>query len=481
MILTPGRMVPMPLTDFLTLCQPAAATGLRSMASSIRHAAPAPGLGLRPSADHWIVDALAGVGEGQRNDTAARLAGFLQRRGIPEDVALAILEPWADRCNPMFDGKELSSVVSGIYRRYGPLISLGRSGGQDTRFDVEPIGSFLSRAPEKIDWLIEPIIPRGGMVLISGDPEAGKTWLALDAAISIASGRDWLGRFATQQGSVILIDEETTDAGFGERLRLLLRAGGYGPDELPISIALRKGLNLSNPQRVVELASAIERVKPALVVIDPLREIFEGNENSAEEVAAVFRAMRQAAGDNAPAFLVIHHNRKNDESYRGSSHIQATLDARLSVSAVNDALSKVKHTKARYTERMASFGVKRDLAGGVARLTFVELERDSEADKGRTGPAVDRAAAEIEEFFAWRGGQLVPKADLLAALEPDDIKPASIDAALRRFESQGRVIRKPDPDNGRHRLIGWVEAHSDKPALVSPISTNGAVPQSEEA
>ncbi len=480
MVLSRGSLQPMPLPRFLTVCRPAPASIVRSIASRIADrspAGPAPG-----PKENWLVDAWGGADAGRRNDTAARLAGYLKSRRVPEDLALAMLEDWRLKCEhdsgQPFDDKELRGVVTGIYRRHGGIDPGEQALPGARRFDVEPLSFFLQRAPEKVEWLIEPFIPKGGMALISGDPGAGKTWLALDAAISVASGRDWLGRYRTAQGPVILIDEETTHAGLSSRMNMLLVGTGDKPDDLPIFIALRQGLNLSDSRQAERLAGVIDRVRPALVVFDPFAEMHDGSENSADEVARVFRTMREAGRPHDPAFLVIHHNRKNDEMYRGSSHIEATLDTRLSVSALEGGITKVKHTKARYSDKLSAFAVKREITDEMAHLTLIELPSDAtESERGRTGPAVDRAVHEIEEFLTWKRGQLVPKADLLAALEPEGIKPASVDAALRRLEGQGKVIRKPDPDNGRHRLVGWVEPAGDELVEGSPISSNGGEPK----
>jgi hypothetical protein len=460
MMLTDGQMEPMPLTRFLTLCRPLPATTVRAIASGLSDD-PAAERGSRPIAGKWIVDCLSGVPEGQRNETAAKLVGYLQSRGIPEDVTLNLLASWADKCDPPMDHKELGRVVTGIYRRY-----LARNvplAGASRRFDVEPLAAFMKRAPEAVEWLIEPFIPKGGMALISGDPGAGKTWLALDAAISVASGRDWLGRYRTAQGPVILIDEETTHAGLSDRLNRLMLGNALDAATLPIYIALRQGLNLSDGEQARSLAAVIDRVRPALVIFDPFAEIHDASENSADEVARVFRAIREAGRPHHPAFVVIHHNRKNDQTYRGSSHIEATLDARLSIEQVDDYTCKVRHTKARYSEAVDTFAVKRQFMGDEVRLVPVDLPKEAAGgDKGRSGPAVDRAVREIEEFFRWRDGALVPKADLLAALMDDGISQASTDAALLRLQKQGKIVREPDPHNKRHRLVGWVRDSAEE-------------------
>jgi AAA domain len=67
------------------------------------------------------------------------------------------------------------------------------------------------------EWLIDALIPRNALVVLYGEPGIGKTFLALDWAMSVAAGRTWLGR-TVQQGHVLYLAFEGS-AGFGPRLR----------------------------------------------------------------------------------------------------------------------------------------------------------------------------------------------------------------------------------------------------------------------
>jgi hypothetical protein len=81
-----------------------------------------------------IVDMLARpVAVGQRRPTLIRLAGYLRYRGIPEEVALALLLPWArgSFAQPLPLG-EIERHVRGIYRRYG-LPQRGHTGEPGSR------------------------------------------------------------------------------------------------------------------------------------------------------------------------------------------------------------------------------------------------------------------------------------------------------------------------------------------------------------
>lgn len=71
----------------------------------------------------WVASALIeGAPEGQRNETATRLAGYFHAHGMPEDVVLATLKQFADACSPPMDYVELDGVIKSVsrYAQGGP-------------------------------------------------------------------------------------------------------------------------------------------------------------------------------------------------------------------------------------------------------------------------------------------------------------------------------------------------------------------------
>src|ERR1700744_6409506 len=59
------------------------------------------------------------------------------------------------------------------------------------------------------EWLIEGILPQGGLAVLYGPPGAGKSFLALDWSMSVDRGREWSGR-QVRQGAALYICAERT-------------------------------------------------------------------------------------------------------------------------------------------------------------------------------------------------------------------------------------------------------------------------------
>ena len=65
----------------------------------------------------WVSEYLSGgAPEGQRNDVAARLAGYLNSKRIPLDVARQLLETFRLACDPPMGERELDQTLQSIYR-----------------------------------------------------------------------------------------------------------------------------------------------------------------------------------------------------------------------------------------------------------------------------------------------------------------------------------------------------------------------------
>lgn len=86
-------------------------------------AEPAAGLDGAPG---WVTAALShGAPQGKRNDTAARLAGYFVSRGMPADIVVTVLKPFALACQPAFGRAELEAVVSSVMRYRAKALEAG--------------------------------------------------------------------------------------------------------------------------------------------------------------------------------------------------------------------------------------------------------------------------------------------------------------------------------------------------------------------
>jgi hypothetical protein len=159
-------------------------------------------------------------------------------------------------------------------------------------------------------WAIDSIIPEGG-ALLAGRPKTGKSWLALNIAVAVASGGVALGKIPVEKGEVLYLALEDSFRRLQARLRKLLEAqrmtmptGMFFATDWPR--AAQGGLNC--------LAQWIKSHALArLIVIDTLARFRSPNSirgSHYDEDYAAFGEIQKVAINHGVAILGATHTRK---------------------------------------------------------------------------------------------------------------------------------------------------------------------------
>ena len=203
-----------------------------------------------------------------------------------------------------------------------------------------PLDAYLNlpRAPHP--WVVERLIPVGGLVNVFGKPKTGKSFFALGLAQAIINGdTDWQGYPIQQHGPVAYLQIDTPREEWHSRLshlnfqpqghRTLWMADMWQVPEFPF--------NILNPQRteVRWLKESLEKIKPVLTIIDTLREVHGGDENDSTTMRNVLAELVGACRPSA--IMLLSHARKDSilttsgeedlmDQGRGSSYVAGRMD-----------------------------------------------------------------------------------------------------------------------------------------------------------
>ena len=186
--------------------------------------------------------------------------------------------------------------------------------------------------PPAVRWLIRGIIEADTLALLYGQPGAGKSFIALSMAASIACGCDWYDHRTAQGPAVYILGEG--GAGVSRRLRAWQNSN---PDarlqDAPLYVSSRM-VPLGEAEAVQEIAAAIEESgagKPSSVWIDTLARAAAGlDENSSRDMGELIKACDAIRERYGCAVVLVHHAGHNQDRARGSSAIKAALDTEIS-------------------------------------------------------------------------------------------------------------------------------------------------------
>lgn len=430
--------------------------------------------------------------EGQRNRGLFELACSLRAKGLSDaEILPAIKAANQQRCKPPLDNDEVMAVVAQAcrYERGGSREYSSEGNGENAAQGFsEPqngdvFGRDRSKAPKRAPKLsvkkLKDVNPdelpetsfvwdgrlSTGLGLLAGAPKIGKSWFALDLAIHVARGEEYLGR-RTRQGDVLYLALEDTERRFYERCDIL--AESKFPETLAFCLeALPIGQGL--PEAVEDWVENVGN--PVLVIVDTLgkvRSTAGRTENAYQYDTREMTALKQVADRHNFCMLLIHHKRKaagsGDDIYdkiNGTQGIFGAMDTTM-------LLDGVRHNARLTDAALAITG--RDVEANSIALRFdggrwsVDPARgaenaDAENAEMLSNPVVKALLAwhAKEKPLDWIGGARDLKEQLtMYGLVGVSEKAVGIALARYRFQIQDDYALIVEKLARKNRSRGWM-------------------------
>jgi hypothetical protein len=290
-------------------------------------------------------------------------------------------------------------------------------------------------------WLVEHLWARGAVGVIGGAPKACKTWLALELAVAVASGRPCLGRFAVPAaGPVLLYAAEDAPLHLRQRLEALAEARRAHFPSLDIHLIIEPSLRIDRPLDVERLRATLERCHPRLLILDPYVRLQRADENNATEVSAILATLRDLSRTFSVALLLVHHARKSighdaGQALRGSSDFHAWGDSNLYLRRrAQDLVLTVEHRAA---------AAPRPLTLGLAEHPLHLEIRDNGSSEG-AAPIHTTMEQRVVAALAHGPRHLEDLRTVVGA------RKQSVAESLRLLEATGSVVRQAQGWGLRH-------------------------------
>ena len=187
--------------------------------------------------------------------------------------------------------------------------------------------------PDAPQWLVRDLWSAAAVGVLGGSPKVGKSWLGLDLAVSVASGTPALGRFPVETtGPALVYLAEDALPRVRDRVAQLCCHRGIELSRLDLHVVTADRVRLDTERDQLALDRTVARIRPALLLLDPLVRLHSRDENSASDLASLLGFLRTLNRRYQLALVLVHHMAKRSrrnlgQSLRGSSDLHAWTDS----------------------------------------------------------------------------------------------------------------------------------------------------------
>jgi hypothetical protein len=417
----------------------------------------------RSRVEHALTDACRANGlfasdgpKGVRDTMASGLRGGMQN-------------PHEDLPDNRTDDATLLAEGTGVAQRL--IENEGRlqqdNGPQPTAADLLDGWSFDGDAlPEPPPMLIKRLVPLDGITFVGGQSGAGKTFIVIDLAVSVASGEPFFGHKVTERVGVAIFAAEGAST-IASRVTVARNHKAHG-EILPIAW-LGAVPNLADPKEVRAMVNRLRAVdarfrashgvRLGAVICDTLSASFSlADENDNSEAAKAIRAMKNLSDALRVVVLPVHHFGKAAETgLRGASAWRAGCDTVLSVMADRD------NTTSKCRNRALVLAKSRTGEEGwrvAFDLSFVELGKDEDGDPFG---ACFIEPGEAESIITSAKAKPLPRA-ARAYIDALHIVAGENGQKVRPFGSEGSEVNAADREHVRDEFYrAWpADGEDDK-------------------
>jgi hypothetical protein len=289
-------------------------------------------------------------------------------------------------------------------------------------------------------WLIEGLWGAAAVGFIGGPPKCCKSYLGLDMAISVATNTPCLGTYAVvEPGPTLVYLAEDALSVVRERAETLARHRGLGLADVNLHVITVPRLRLDQLTDRTRLFETARRLRPKMLLLDPLVRLHAVDENSATEVAQLLAGLRELQRGLDLAIILVHHTRKAlpagmaaGQGLRGSTDLHAFGDSNLYLRRLRgQLLLTMEHRAAAAPEPVGL-----ELVTTEEQTIHLAVTSTASSCEARQEMDLDQAVLEVLERQ--------PVMSRHALRENLAVQNERLGRTLVRLEGQGRIRRGPD-------------------------------------
>jgi RecA-family ATPase len=212
-------------------------------------------------------------------------------------------------------------------------------------------------------WIVPDYIPDRTVTMLAGDGGTGKSILALQLAVAVATGTEWIG-LRPMEGVVLYVSAEDDVDEVHRRLADICAQRSIALSELSdlhvwdragrdavLARPDQKGGGMVATDQWGRLRKKVADLRPSLVIIDTLADIFGGNENDRAQTRAFVGMLRGLTIEFDLGVLLLSHpsvaGMSSGSGTSGSTGWSNSMRSRLYLETVKDQKGVVHDPLAR--------------------------------------------------------------------------------------------------------------------------------------
>jgi len=274
--------------------------------------------------------------DGERTTHLLKLCGWWTWQAKPLAEVITLCKDWNASNTPPLDDEKIESTCSSIWDRHQ------RNHPATTHYDLlEPLFDLtsasitgkLSTPPPRMRWVLDGLLPQAIVGMLVAQGGTGKSMLALQLGIAVASGHDFLGAFGVPKpGGVLLLFAEDDDDEVHRRLdaamnplraidpalaavvgmRLFIKSMVSHNNLMTEGQQHRSVASTGYADRLILSANQIPDLR--LIVIDPASRFRGGDENTAQDTTRFVEELERIRMATGATILILHHTNKGSMS-----------------------------------------------------------------------------------------------------------------------------------------------------------------------
>jgi hypothetical protein len=184
---------------------------------------------------------------------------------------------------------------------------------------IEDAAALISQPIILPEDVIDGVLHKGGKIAFGGASKSMKSWMLDGLAVSVATGRKWLGKFPTKRGCVLYVNLEIQSGFFAKRIKTICDAQQIKIDAGYLQVLNLRGFATDPSKLLAQLLRAIKPDEFVLIIIDPIYKLLGGrDENAASDIASLLNEIESLAVKTGAAVAFGAHYPKGNVSQRDS-------------------------------------------------------------------------------------------------------------------------------------------------------------------